>query len=447
MTGEEGAQSAAEGGRTREEEFAATVCSPAPNLLVIAPPGCGKTELLARRALHLIDSLEPHQRILALTFSNKAKANLSARLRDVLGLDRMRRYLSVRNFHGHAAEVVRAHGATLDIDPASEMPTRRTLPDAMAAYLDGLSPKESGALKDRIETDLRTPKQRPYTDAQVLAWLHDNAGEESVKIEVARQAAGLKHYDDLLREAQRLLRVPEVARLYRQHYGAVLVDEFQDLSPQQLDIALRSCAQNRTFVGDPLQGIYSWAGARPVMIERQLRCICGDPVGLGVSYRSSPRVLDLLNAVAEALGGQALEPEDAGAWYDGGITAGVACPTGEREADYIVDTCQTILQSQPRATIGVISRMGWRRGLIDAAFSEAGMQHFRWDLAIDDPVIVEMLRRAAERLGLKDIDAESLRAEMLTGVATADVHTRSDVEDAITQVTEWAAGAGSMRAR
>lgn len=57
--------------------FQAAVTSAQANLLVIAPPGCGKTELLAHRAAHLIDQLEPNQKILALTYSNKAKANLS----------------------------------------------------------------------------------------------------------------------------------------------------------------------------------------------------------------------------------------------------------------------------------------------------------------------------------------------------------------------------------
>jgi ATP-dependent exoDNAse (exonuclease V) beta subunit len=53
---------------------------PQSNLPLIAPPGCGKTELLAQRAAYLIPTLEPHQRILALTFSNRAKANLGERL-------------------------------------------------------------------------------------------------------------------------------------------------------------------------------------------------------------------------------------------------------------------------------------------------------------------------------------------------------------------------------
>ncbi|WP_327418451.1 UvrD-helicase domain-containing protein [Streptomyces sp. NBC_01233] len=64
--------------------------------------------------------------------------------------------------------------------------------------------------------------------------------------------------------------VEKNARLYPLHYGAVPVDEFQDMSPQQLEIALASSSTSRTFGGAPLQGIFSWAGARPAEVEREL---------------------------------------------------------------------------------------------------------------------------------------------------------------------------------
>ena len=114
----------------------------------------------------------------------------------------------------------------------------------------------------------------------MLDYLRGSRNERALLIEEHRQHEGVMFYDDLLRHAQRLLRIPEVAHLYRAHYRAV-VDEFQDLSPQQLDTALRTCETNRTFVGDPIQGIYTWTGARPVRVERILRRICREPHGLG----------------------------------------------------------------------------------------------------------------------------------------------------------------------
>jgi DNA helicase II / ATP-dependent DNA helicase PcrA len=106
--------------------------SSAANLLVIAPPGCGKTELLAMRASALIPRLAPHQKILALTFTNRAKANLSDRLRELVGEQRFRRYVTVHNFHGHAAEIIKSHGCTLRLDPDSlTFPSSQTLSKAL----------------------------------------------------------------------------------------------------------------------------------------------------------------------------------------------------------------------------------------------------------------------------------------------------------------------------
>lgn len=429
----------------RDAVFAERVSSPSTNLLVIAPPGCGKTELLARRTAHTLGLLEPHQRVLALTFSNRAKANLSNRLREVVGVDLLRRHVTVRNFHGVAGEVVRSHGPTLNIDPAFESPSRRTLAEAITPHVAGMPSKQADGLRARIEADLRTAKQRPFDDAQVLNWLMTHGCQQAIEIEKERQATGALHYDDLLRHAQRLLRIAEVARLFRAHFGAVLVDEFQDLSPQQLEIALRAAMPRRTFVGDPLQGIYSWAGARPVQVERQLRRICGEPAGLGVSFRSSPKVLAVLNSVAAPLGGHALDPDDADAWFEQGIVAGFAAKTGEKEAAAVVEHARSILASRPLATLGVISRMAWRRALVDKAFADSDVPHIRWDLAIEDAAIVERLKAAAEQLG-DDFDLPALRDQMLSSVELADVDTIAEVNEALGQLASFAGETRSLRA-
>ena len=74
------------------DEQRLVVTSEKKDLLVIAPPGCGKTEVLAHRAAQQIDSLERNQKVLALTFTNRARLNLEERLRSVLGYARGRRH-------------------------------------------------------------------------------------------------------------------------------------------------------------------------------------------------------------------------------------------------------------------------------------------------------------------------------------------------------------------
>lgn len=420
--------------------FDAATIDPARNLLVIAPPGCGKTELLAGRAELLLASLRSGQRILALTFSNKAKANLNSRLVKVLGAERKRRYITVRNFHGHAAEVIRSHGGTLAIDVDFDVPTVQTLPANLAPHLERLDEKAARELTELVTHELRVAKQRPLSDENLLRAL-GSTHPVTQQVEKGRQTSGVLFFEDLLRHAQRLLRIPQIAHLHHCHYGAVLVDEYQDLSPQQLDIALRTCDASRTFVGDPLQGIYSWTGARPVQVEDLLRRISGEPRGLGVSYRSSPRVLEALGAVSVQLGGQPLKSHEPMAWFEGGIAAGGAFTTGVEEARFIYDTSTAILDRHPEATIGVISRSGWRRKPIDDLFTDTGTPCTRWDEPVEDPRVLDLISNAVIALG-PAADADRLRARLLATIDLTETETIADVFAAVTELDELAASQG-----
>lgn len=402
------------------------------SLLVIAPPGCGKTELLAQRAAHLIPTLEPHQRILALTFSNRAKANLGERLHAVLGPQRFRR-VKVTNFHGHAAEIIRAHGRTLGIDPNSKSPTRSTLNKAIEPYLEGLSYTRAAERKRLIEDALATAKSRPVDDDEVADMLDKIGDDAAVTIERGRRERGLLHYHDLLRHAQRLLNINEIAHMYQQHFGAVLVDEFQDLSPQQLEIALASATASRTFVGDPLQGIYSWAGARPIEVEARLREICGEPQHLTVSYRSSPAVLTVVNRISSLLDGQQLVSAHPEAWPNGGKAIYATFATGAEEAQWILEQSTKILAANPRTTIGVITRAGWRRRPIDEVFAHTGhLKTQRWDLAIEDSLVVQHILTAVRRLPRK-ASMETISQTVLADIHPADVETREQALEALAE--------------
>jgi DNA helicase-2/ATP-dependent DNA helicase PcrA len=417
----------------------AAATSEAAQVLVIAPPGCGKTELLAMRADALIPRLLPNQRILALTFSNRARDNLAERMRAHLGAYRYRRYVRVRNFHGHATEIITAHCRTIGLDPNLVPPTKQLLERALRAASNNEA--EIAAAKDALSA----AKRAPHTDDQVAALLAASGSSLAIAIEQARAHTAQLHYDDLLRHAQRLLLIAPVARLYQQHYGAVLVDEFQDLSPQQLDIALRSCAANRTFVGDPLQGIYGWAGAEPVAVHAQLTTLCGDPYRLTKSYRSSPAVLTVLNSIGVRLGAAALESGLPGAWPNGGASTAAGFATGAEEADWIAARCADIHANHPDATIGVIARSGYRRKPVNAAFAaRPDLPCRHWDLAVDNQDTIDRLERAANALP-RSASFADLRDKALVDLDSNDVDARSDIEEAVTEIELTRQGADTVR--
>ncbi len=83
---------------------------------------------------------------------------------------------------------------------------------------------------------LRTTKQQALTDEQVAAALDAHGNQTAIALETEALAENRATYDDLLRYAELILANDAVADLYRNHFGAVIVDEYQDLTPQQLRV-------------------------------------------------------------------------------------------------------------------------------------------------------------------------------------------------------------------
>lgn len=360
-------------------------------------------------------------------------------MRAHLGVHRFQRFVRVRNFHGHATEIIKAHCRTIGLGPDFTLPTRQVLERELGAQSS--DPDMIAAAKDALSA----AKRRPRTDDEVDAALTTAGNPLALSIERARARTPQLHYDDLLRHAQRLLHVDQVANLYQQHFGALLVDEFQDLSPQQLDLALRTCVDSRTFVGDPLQGIYTWAGADPAVIQAELTTLCGEPLRLTRSYRSSPAVLTMLNSIGVPLGAAPLASATPDAWPGGGAATAIVFPTGNAEAAWIADRCAGILERRPAAAIGVIARSGWRRKLVDTAFAaQPKIPCRRWDLAVDDQATIERLRQAASALP-RNATFAALRDKAIASLDPSDVDGRSDIVEAVAGIEASAEGARSVR--
>jgi len=333
----------------------------------------------------------------------------------------------VQNFHGHATGIILSHGRTLGLNVTEEhLPKTSTLTRALTQL------QSDAKMRGRAAEILAEAKRAPRSDGEVLEWLgervDDPAASLALQVEEARQSSGQLHYEDLLRHAQRLLHVDAIAHLYQRHYGALVVDEFQDMSLQQLDLAERSCVTSRTFAGDPGQGIFSWAGALPAEVERRLVEQCGEPTELRGSYRSSPQVLEMVARVGAKAGSPALVSANPDAWPEGGCSARLLFQDRESEAEAIVQLVGAVT-SNPAASIGIILRSSWRGEEIGKALDAASVAVRKWDLAIDDPETMDLIRRTTARLprgaGLSDA-----KAACLAEVAPADVDTRELVLDA-----------------
>lgn len=411
----------------------AAVETTADRLLVVAPPGCGKTELLAMRAQRLIrdGSVRPGRRLLAITFTNRARDNLRERLRQQLGEAQMRSSVSTMNFHELAARIVEAHAPVIGLERGYTGPNPSWLRRAIAA-LD-LGRQRAAEVRDLLQS----VKRESLTDIEVLTRL--SVDDDALDIERARQAENYIDYGDLLRYAQLILRNDRVAALFQAHFDALLVDEFQDLSLQQYELTQRVANRNVAYVGDPFQGIYGWAGAAPEQIHAELEQTC-EVVTLTNSFRSSPAVLNVVNSISADLGAPALEAAEPERWGKSGGHAYTAdYPSDTAEADGIIALTDYLAGKYPDDRIGVICRAAYRRGALDRAYERASHQPQFWDIALDTPRVARLLKLHAGHVdsaaSFADQVAE-LKERTCAALPPTDVDTLTEVDEACEQLAE-----------
>ena len=364
---------------------------PIANALVIAPAGCGKTQALAARARVVLarGEVAAPQKILALTFSNKARDNLASRMQGIVGAG-WRRHITVTNFHGLAARVIKAHGSALGIPQDVILPEepwrRRQLRDLGV---------DDYASNGPFEEALHLAKFGRYADDEVMDQLEAIGHAAAVAYERRLRAEGRLDYDDLIRHGGRLLEVAAISRLYQAHFGMVMVDEVQDLSLLQYDM-IRAVGDDRvTYAGDPAQGIYSFAGADPVGVFERIHALDPEIVEFNLSYRSAPAVLRAVNALTAKMGVTQLESGSPERWKDEGHVISIERNDTDEEAAAVLELIAKILVD-PKVTVGVVGRRGTRSKAIRDAADQAGVTFEDWSMPTHVPSVVELLNRASQ---------------------------------------------------
>jgi DNA helicase-2/ATP-dependent DNA helicase PcrA len=358
------------------------------DILVVAPAGCGKTEALATRAAAVCSRGEvlPPRKVLALTFSNKAKDNLAARVRSLMGSG-WRERVTVTNFHGLAGRLVRAHGDQIDLRRDVIFPERAWIARVRTELGIGWNNA------DAFDAALRQAKRHAVSDAVVMQRLVANGHAAAISFEERLRDESRLDYDDLLRHAARLLAVPDVQRLYRAHFGMVMVDEVQDLTMMQLDIVNAVGADRVTYAGDPAQGIYSFAGAEPDAVFTAIRGRDPEIVEFDESFRSSPAVLAAVNVLAAELGTTQLRCADPARWPDSGHVAILKRNSPEEEATAIATILRSIVGRYEGASVGVIVRRQTRLEALRLALEVGGQTFEDWGAPTHVPKVVLLLRR------------------------------------------------------
>jgi len=274
-------------------------------LLVLAGAGSGKTRVLTRRLAYLIAAhgVEP-ERILAVTFTNKAAAEMRERVARLLGETASR--IWVGTFHAICLRMLKRHQRLLGFqgnltvfDAEDQIQLyRRVLKEANLGEGTGLKPRDAQSAISYAKNAMLGPDAfeaaSPSPGRQRIAkvWRMYDAR--------LREQDGAD-FDDLLLLTLRLLdENPAVADTYARRFQHVLVDEYQDTNRVQFEIVRRLAEAhgNICVVGDDDQSIYGWRGADITNILEFERHFPGAAVlRLEQNYRSTGSILDVANAV------------------------------------------------------------------------------------------------------------------------------------------------------
>ncbi len=273
-------------------------------LLVLAGAGSGKTRVLTYRIAHMVADLgiEPYQ-ILAITFTNKAAAEMRGRISELLGSTRG---MWVLTFHSLCMRMLRtdAHrvGFTNNFTIYNDDDSKRLVKEIYSelninpqAYsIQGIRSRISKAKNELIDAE-------EYERRASASPLDRVTSQVYTRLTERLQAANAMDFDDLLMYGYKLLaQNPQVLEAYQYRFRYISVDEYQDTNHVQYEITklLAQKYRNIMVVGDDDQSIYSWRGADiQNILDFEKDYKDAKTVKLEENYRSTATILDAANAV------------------------------------------------------------------------------------------------------------------------------------------------------
>jgi len=279
-------------------------------LMIIAGAGSGKTKVLTTRVAHLMHSGVDSFNILALTFTNKAAAEMKERVEKALG-NTDARNLYIGTFHSVFARILRAEADKLgypksftiyDTDDSRSvikavvndmgLDDKLYKPNIVHNRISGAKNALVGPSEYAMDTFLKQEDARSNRPA--IAEIYASYAARCFK-------NGAMDFDDLLFKMHELLQnFPEVLHKYQHKFKYILIDEYQDTNPVQYQIAklLAAVHENLCVVGDDAQSIYSFRGATiENILQFQKDYDDVKLVKLEQNYRSSQSIIGVANHV------------------------------------------------------------------------------------------------------------------------------------------------------
>lgn len=321
------------------------------NLLVIAGAGSGKTRVLTERIKKLILSLKKGEKVLAITFSNKAAEELKERLVKTLGEQKSNEFAYIGTTHKFCLDIVSSRGSAIGLPDELHIcdsyndrlqifkEAIESIPQFKANYL-GLDAKENQRkIKDLLEDLSNAKRNLVATQDYAIDAVVQSLFQEYDNMLLQQ---GVIDFDDILRYSYQILTEREsIARLYRKVYKYICVDEAQDLNKSQYEV-IKALAGNEigvTMVGDPNQSIYGFNGSTSDYIDRTfLEEFSAEKIELNENYRSSKKIINAANKIENSFEVNGI------CKYDGEFEIS-RFDNERKEAEYIVSKIKNLVRT------------------------------------------------------------------------------------------------------
>jgi len=360
-------------------------------VLILAGAGSGKTRVITHRIAYLIDQrgVAPDS-ILAVTFTNKAAAEMAERVDKLIGHNSLAKPL-ISTFHSFCVRLLRRDIEVLRIgnegltrnfaiyDEADQQATVKTVMRRMGLDDKQLTPRV-------VLSKISWAKNHMIDPQEFYLQSSDPTSERVAHIFEGYRAelrkANALDFDDLLLEAVRVLKVSaETRERYHRRYRYLLIDEYQDTNRPQYELMklLGGEHQNVCVVGDEDQSIYSWRGADiRNILEFEKDFPGAKTVRLEQNYRSTQIILEAASAVVARNAmrkGKRLWTSREG----GSLIGYYEAPDGENEALFIADSIQKYLrkaaEDQAEPKCAVLYRTNSQSRLVEEAMRRYGIAY------------------------------------------------------------------------
>ncbi len=353
-------------------------------VLVLAGAGSGKTGVLTARVAHLINDLQVRpENILAITFTNKAAAEMKERTERMIDVDIRR--LTVCTFHSMCARFLRYDADKIGFsnsfaiyDTAASLEIVKLCSENAGIAKGDLKPRQIlGHISRAKNAAGRVEARHYFADtipqyAETLTEIYD-AYNERLRAENAMD------FDDLLLNMLTLLKtVNEVREYYQNRFKYVLVDEYQDTNSVQYELVRIMCDKYKNIfvVGDDDQSIYSWRGAEIGNILKFDRDYPGATViKLEQNYRSHSKIIDVANSVIEK--SEVRKPKRLWSANKEGEKPYLFCAINERdEADFVTSTINKIANNGGNySDIAILYRMNAQSRSLEEVLRRYGVPY------------------------------------------------------------------------